>query len=272
MLTDRALWDRLDALSLDDMDAEFPFSARLARDNGWSRAFAARVCEEYKRFVYLAIVADHQVTPSDEVDQAWHLHMTYTRHYWGPFKEVLGRALHHGPTAGGARERVRYQDNYAKTLASYAREFDAPPPRAIWPAAKIRFGDAPFMRRVNTRRSLVVDKLRLVKAGAAGAGVAALAGMIGAAAAQSESGEPSFINDLAAENGLVFLFVVLCLFGLFLSWFSAMSASDNEGASADDLSDNEGVGFTIFGISLSGLFSGDSDGDSGCSGCGGCGD
>jgi hypothetical protein len=43
------------------------------RANGWSRPFALRAIEEYRKFVFLALVADHQVTPSDQVDQVWHL-------------------------------------------------------------------------------------------------------------------------------------------------------------------------------------------------------
>ncbi|MEZ6192343.1 MAG: hypothetical protein R3C45_13785 [Phycisphaerales bacterium] len=46
---------------------------------------------EYRRFCYLAIAAGHTVTPSDEVDQAWHLHLLYTRDYWEDFcPNVLG--------------------------------------------------------------------------------------------------------------------------------------------------------------------------------------
>ncbi|MBW4465378.1 MAG: hypothetical protein KME07_08055 [Pegethrix bostrychoides GSE-TBD4-15B] len=32
--------------------------------------------EEYKKFLFLAIVADHPVTSLNAVDQAWHLHRT----------------------------------------------------------------------------------------------------------------------------------------------------------------------------------------------------
>ena len=123
MKSNPELWARLDALSLDDVDAAFPFSARLARDNGWSLAFSKRVIKEYKCFCYLAMTAGHEVTPSDEVDQVWHLHLTYTRHYWGEFTEALGANLHHGPTSGGPAEENRYRDNYEATLQSYMREF-----------------------------------------------------------------------------------------------------------------------------------------------------
>src|SRR4051794_21859641 len=77
-----ALWQKIKAFELDRAGDGFPFSARLARENGWSRSFAFRVIEEYRRFVYLMATAPHPVSPSDAVDQAWHLHMTYTRSYW----------------------------------------------------------------------------------------------------------------------------------------------------------------------------------------------
>src|SRR5687767_62987 len=75
--------------------AQLSFAERLARENGWSMVHADRVTREYKRFCFLAATAGHPVTPSDAVDQAWHLHLTYSRDYWQRFcPEVLGRALH----------------------------------------------------------------------------------------------------------------------------------------------------------------------------------
>ena len=91
------LWAKLEALDLDG-GAALTVSKRLARDNGWTSAFAQRVVLEYKRFVYLAATCGHPVTPSDEVDQAWHLHLVYTRSYCDELcGQVLGFALHHGP-------------------------------------------------------------------------------------------------------------------------------------------------------------------------------
>lgn len=79
---ERKTWSGLRALDFNAADAVLPFSARLARDNGWSRAFAERAIEEYRKFCFLAVHAGHPVTPSDEVDQVWHLHLLYSRHYW----------------------------------------------------------------------------------------------------------------------------------------------------------------------------------------------
>ncbi len=157
-MKDAELWQRISAHGFDDPQAAFPFSARLARENGWSRAFALEVIEEYKRFCYLAMVAGHEVTPSDEVDQAWHLHMTYTRDYWGAFTDALGQPLHHGPTKGTSSDKARFDENYAATLASYDCEFGHPAPAAIWPPAEIRFGKAASYRRVSAADHWIVSK------------------------------------------------------------------------------------------------------------------
>jgi hypothetical protein len=94
------VWAALFHYSIGPEDAALHFPDRLARENGWSRTKADRVIGEYKRFCFLAATAGHEVTPSDAVDQAWHLHLTYTRDYWERFcPDVLGRPLHHNPTA-----------------------------------------------------------------------------------------------------------------------------------------------------------------------------
>ena len=59
--------------------------ARLARENGWSRPYAERVVAEYKRYVFLAMTSDEPVCPSEDVDAAWPLHLTYTRSSWMRF-------------------------------------------------------------------------------------------------------------------------------------------------------------------------------------------
>lgn len=155
----RDLWRSLEAFELDDASASLTFTRRLARENGWDHTFAVRVVEEYKRFVFLAMTAGHQVTPSDEVDQAWHLHLTYTRSYWDELcGEVLGRPLHHGPTKGGQQEGDRFEDQYEQTLASYREAFGEEPPADIWPPCEIRFGEAADFVRVNRGRVWIMPK------------------------------------------------------------------------------------------------------------------
>lgn len=159
---DRALWQRLLEFELDDPTAEFSFTDRLARENGWALEKSLRAVQEYKRFLYLLCCTNQSLTPSDEVDQVWHLHLLYTRSYWLELcPKVLQRNLHHGPTKGGNTERSRYNAQYEVTLELYAEAFGAKAPDDLWPPPKKRFGELRF-RRVNLHRNWVIPKwLRL---------------------------------------------------------------------------------------------------------------
>lgn len=169
---DDQLRARIQAFSPDEPGVVFPFSARLARENGWSRAFAQRVMDEYRRFVYLGMTAGHPVTPSEQVDQAWHLHLTFTRSYWEEMcGRVLGRPLHHEPTRGGRAEGDKFVDWYARTLDSYRRAFGQAPPADIWPPAAERFAPAGGTRQVSQATHWVVRKPRLPRRRLAAAGV-----------------------------------------------------------------------------------------------------
>lgn len=157
-LRDPELWRRLVEYRIGPADAALTFPQRLARENRWAQPFAERVIVEYRRFCYLAVAGADPVTPSDAVDQAWHLHLTYSRDYWDRFcPEVLGKALHHGPTEGGPAERDRYYEQYARTLRTYEAEF-GPPPADIWPPAKTRFGDDPLAFRLKPRGVIVLPQ------------------------------------------------------------------------------------------------------------------
>jgi hypothetical protein len=157
--SDHSVWAALSHYTIGPDDAALPFAARLARENGWSPAYAARVIEEYKRFCFLAVTGDQEVTPSDAVDQAWHLHLTYSRDYWERFcPHILGRQLHHGPTAGGGAERHRYFEQYAGTLKLYKRAFGEETPADIWPGAARRLIEDPKARRVHPRDAIVIPK------------------------------------------------------------------------------------------------------------------
>ena len=157
--TDTDLWHRLADYEIGPADAAFTFAQRLARENRWSGDYAARAIHEYKRFCWLACEAGHEVTPSDAVDQAWHLHLTYSRDYWDRFcPQVLRRPLHHGPTAGGTTERTRYYDQYAQTLASYEAHFGQVPPGDIWPDARRRFLVDPRAVRLNPADVVILTR------------------------------------------------------------------------------------------------------------------
>lgn len=155
-----ALWKRIDAFQLDDPEAEFSFSDRLARENGWTPVYTHRCIEEYKRFMYLVCIAKHPLTPSDQVDQVWHLHLLYTESYWTEFcEQVLERKIHHGPTKGGNEARTQYTDWYAETKKLYQEVFLEEVPTDIWPSSKIRFSEINF-QRINLHKNIVLPRIK----------------------------------------------------------------------------------------------------------------
>jgi len=147
MLEMHQLYQRICDYRLTDPSHELGFLAHLMRANGWSRPFALRAIEEYRKFVFLAMVADHQVTPSDQVDQVWHLHLLFSDAYWNDFcPRVLGRPLHHHPTRGGQAERDRFHELYRATIRSYRQHFGEPSAE-LWPPVDVRFGRDLHMQR-----------------------------------------------------------------------------------------------------------------------------
>lgn len=155
-----ARWQRLQAHSFEDPESGLDFTRRLAREQAWSLTDARAAVDEYRKFCFLAALG-HSVTPSDEVDEVWHLHLTCSRDYWLRFcPDVLHTALHHGPTVGGQAADARYRDQYSETLRLYQRYFDMPPAR-WWPGRIARFADGGAFQRVDKRRHWIVAKPQL---------------------------------------------------------------------------------------------------------------
>ena len=154
------LWHRIDAFDFDTLDAALPFTQRLAQENGWKESHAARVVQEYKRFCYLAVRAGHPVFPPDQVDQVWHLHLSYSRNYWDEYcAKVLCADLHHDPVGNNSGEDVdRKRDAYTATMNTYQTSSAERPPPDIWPIADLLFADTGTVRRVNTKNYLVIPK------------------------------------------------------------------------------------------------------------------
>ncbi|MGL1888304.1 MAG: hypothetical protein OCD76_17445 [Reichenbachiella sp.] len=158
---EKKLWLKIRTFAIDDPESEFSFTDRLARENSWSIEYSSRVILEYKRFLFLICIAKHPLTPSDQVDQAWHLHLLYTESYWSELcQQILGRKLQHGPTKGGQNEKDKYNDWYAKTKELYNITFENTPPNDIWPSSAVRFGNINFSR-VNRHQNWVIRKPRI---------------------------------------------------------------------------------------------------------------
>ena len=126
------------------------------------------------------------MTPSDEVDQVWHLHLLYSRHYWDALcRDTLETPLHHGPTQGGAAEDRKFHDWYEATLAAYRRYFGEPP-QDLWPAAGERFDEHHDFVRIDRRDVMTLDRALLRR---------------GAIATLSGGGALAIANALAQADG-----------------------------------------------------------------------
>ena len=154
-VADHDLWARIQSHDFEPEGQALTFTGRLARDHGWTLLEARALVEEYRRFCFLAVTSDGEVTPSQEVDEVWHLHLTFSQDYWDRWcRNALRRPLHHAPTQGGPAEAARFAEQYARTLAPYEDAF-APPDPAYWPGTARRFARARFVT-VDRRRAIVV--------------------------------------------------------------------------------------------------------------------
>ena len=278
--TNLKLWEKISNFSLDNPEASFSFTDRLARENGWSIEFSKRVVDEYKKFIYMSVVSGKALTPSDEVDQAWHLHLVYSYSYWVEMCEntLGGFRLHHGPTKGGMTEKKRYDDQYSQTLEFYQNEFGYEAPRDVWPSHDVRFGKINF-RRVSMHDNYVLNKEKVKKHTLSLATVLfTLFGAVLFLSAKPSDGE------LELSTILWIVFGVIC--GIFLirgiyrymtrNSRSSRSSSSSSNSSSSSSSDSGcGIVSSFFGCGTSGCGSsgcGSSGcGGGGCGGCGGCG-
>lgn len=267
------LWNKLLEFQIDDPGSSFTLTQRLARENGWSIDYATRVIVEYKKFLYLAAISKDPVTPSDEVDQAWHLHMLYTESYWDELcVKVLGREIGHGPTKGGSSEKVKYNDQYNSTLAFYWSEFGFDAPIDIWPTAEKRFSNVNY-QRVNMAENFVLNKSKVKEYMALYVIVPVLlliSALLMSAGSNSDEG-------IGYGKGL--LIIVLIIAGIFIirGIWRYVNRNNRGGGSSSSGSDGCSIIGSFLGCSSdSGCSSsgcGSSGcGSSGCSGCGGCGD
>lgn len=258
------LYERIQAFSLDNPNTQLSFSKRLARDNAWALQYAQQVIEEYKRFAFLAVAAGHPVTPSDQVDQVWHLHLTYTRSYWEEFcSQVLQTPLHHDPTLGGQAENQKFDDWYSKTLESYERFFGGKPPIRIWSTPKDRFGRDLHFVRINTQQKWILPKLQVQKGAMVGAAILFSAMLSGCHIGGSENNINPFAGALLAAMGIAAAFgAVRFLIGI-VNFMKNPSLPLIGGGCGSGKVWGGGCGY-------SSGHSSDGSGDSGC-GSGGCG-
>jgi len=142
------LWNNIQQFVLDEPNATITFSKKLAGQQKWSVAYTERVIAEYRKFIFLCCISPKGASPSKPVDEAWHLHLTYTQSYWNEFcKKTLGRDLHHYPSNGGSQEDHKHTTWYDDTLKLYESVFGVQAPADIWPQSIEKHApeDAPWV-------------------------------------------------------------------------------------------------------------------------------
>lgn len=158
MIPNDAIWQKIDEHIQHDAPGTRAFRDRLACENRWSLEFVDRAIREYQRFLYLAATIGHPVSPSETVDEVWHLHLIHTHSYWTVLcGDVLKRPLHHHPSRGGTAEKVKLENWYRNTLESYRRIFAEEPPPEIW--SSLDGGEKTQVVHVDANRFWIIPKL-----------------------------------------------------------------------------------------------------------------
>jgi hypothetical protein len=246
---EQILWQKISAFEFDAKDTVFTFAKRVARENGWSPHYTKRVIKEYKRFIFLCCICNKGITPSDPVDQVWHLHLTYTQSYWMDFCEkTLAKQIHHHPTMGGNNEAIKFDNYYSYTVELYEEKFNNIPPADIWQPNKERFNDINF-ERVNKNKYWIIRKPESAWKYSFAVLLLVLGGLI------------SLNAPIVSQFTFIIMIAIVGCIGLIIKYRNPPNKNDNENGGA-------GCG--------SGCTSGcgnDSSVDSGCSssGCSGCG-
>lgn len=235
----KTLWNKINSFQLDDPESSFTFSHRLARENGWTKSYSEKVIEEYKKFIFLCCISETTVTPSDQVDQVWHLHLTYTRSYWVDLcRNTLSKEIHHNPTKGGNLEGKKFDDLYTETRVLYQQIFKKEAPIDIWPDNEERFSDIHY-QRINTKRNWVLRKPNFK-----GKNTTILL-LLGASF--------FFIQSHSDGGTMIEVLIAILFMGFLIKGNGGKGGGSSSGGCGGD-SGHSGCG-----------------GDSGCSGCGGCG-
>jgi hypothetical protein len=113
------------------------FADKISRKHNWKKSFTLKAISEYKKFVYLAVVSDFNVTPSKIIDVVWHEHLLFTYPYRKFCTDVIEYTLDHHPELVAMEEQTgRYSVQYQDTIDLYKSEFSVNPPADIWGETK----------------------------------------------------------------------------------------------------------------------------------------
>lgn len=101
---------------------------RIAKEHNYNIKKAERLLKEAKRMLWLSAQFNQPVSPSLEIDDAWHEMLMFTRFYQN-FSHHIGNFIHHDPTPGVPDGGACYR----ATKALYKEKIGEEPPTDLWP-------------------------------------------------------------------------------------------------------------------------------------------
>ncbi|NCO04625.1 MAG: hypothetical protein GW939_00585 [Candidatus Magasanikbacteria bacterium] len=101
---------------------------RIEKEHGYSLNMATALVREAKRMLYLSAREKTVVSPSHDVDMAWHEMLMFTRFYQ-EFAEFIGKFIHHDPTPGPPDGGNIYKATKQKYQEAFGEKVD----QTLWP-------------------------------------------------------------------------------------------------------------------------------------------
>lgn len=153
-----SLWDNVRAKFGGANASAKAFAHKLAVKRGWKDSFALKAVSEYKKFIYLGIISEFVVTPSEVIDKVWHQHILFSKGYRSFCNEVIEYEFDHNPELLPLLTQTGvYSAQYLDTLELYKKEFGTEPPAAIWGNPKFDEAATPQKGFRSKRKEVLAD-------------------------------------------------------------------------------------------------------------------
>lgn len=95
--------------------------------------------DEYKKFLFVSVVGNISLCPSEQVDLVWHFHQSYVNDYRSFSKMVMNNNVFgHNPSDGTEEDSKKYHDLYNLTLNYIYSSFGSIN-NNCWPITEVRF-------------------------------------------------------------------------------------------------------------------------------------
>ena len=117
---------------------------------------------EYRKYLVMSYLTNKIISPSEQVDQVWHFHQTYTQHYRATWQALLEKEFKHIPSNGSKTDSDKYEGIYGDTLGFYEAIFLSDPPDDVWEPIALRFNHKNFnFKYINLYRLAVVYSMKV---------------------------------------------------------------------------------------------------------------